>query len=114
MADFLSLRNDSLNDVIASARAGLAQGSKSPGDYLWLAQLLAASKQLDEAEPLLRKAVELDPSQSETWLALTAYLSRAGRADDARREKALLDAIQKPPEGEFSDFLKKLGEKPAK
>ena len=29
---------------------------------------------------------------------------------DARRFVGL-DAIQKPPEGEFSDFLKKLGEK---
>ena len=37
----------------------------------------------------------------------------AGRLEDARREKAILDAIQKPPEGEFTDFLKKLGEKPA-
>jgi hypothetical protein len=32
--------------------------------------------------------------------------------DKAKSEKAILDKLQKPPEGEFSDFLKKLGEKP--
>ena len=30
----------------------------------------------------------------------------------AKREKAELDKLQKAPEGEFSEFLKKLGEKP--
>ena len=85
MAYFLSLRNDSLNDAIASARASVAKGSKEPGDYLWLAQLLTASKQSDEAEPLLRRAIKLDASRPEPWLTLTAYLTRAGRADDARK-----------------------------
>jgi hypothetical protein len=37
----------------------------------------------------------------------------AGRPDDARKAKAELDKLQKPPEGEFTDFLKRLGEKPA-
>jgi hypothetical protein len=32
--------------------------------------------------------------------------------DKAKQEKAILDKLQKPPEGEFSDFLKKLGEQP--
>ena len=36
----------------------------------------------------------------------------AGDMDEARREKAELDELQKAPEGEFTDFLKKLGEKP--
>jgi hypothetical protein len=35
-----------------------------------------------------------------------------GRMDDARREKARLDELHKTPDGEFNDFLKKLGEKP--
>jgi hypothetical protein len=32
---------------------------------------------------------------------------------DAKRVKAELDELQKAPEGEFNEFLKKLGEKPA-
>jgi hypothetical protein len=32
--------------------------------------------------------------------------------EDARRQKVELDKLQKAPEGEFTEFLKKLGEKP--
>ena len=35
----------------------------------------------------------------------------AGRMEDAQREKAVFDKLSKPPEGEFTEFLKKLGEK---
>ncbi len=35
-----------------------------------------------------------------------------GKWTKRKNEKAILDKLQKPPEGEFSDFLKKLGEKP--
>jgi hypothetical protein len=34
--------------------------------------------------------------------------------EDAQREKVVLDKMQRPPEGEFTDFLKKLGEKAPK
>jgi hypothetical protein len=33
--------------------------------------------------------------------------------DKAKEQKKILDDLQKAPEGEFSNFLKKLGEKPA-
>ena len=33
-------------------------------------------------------------------------------ADAALREKAILERLEKAPAGEFSEFLKKLGEKP--
>jgi hypothetical protein len=35
----------------------------------------------------------------------------SGRTADAQREKAELDKLQKPQEGEFTDFLKRLGDK---
>ena len=38
----------------------------------------------------------------------------AGRTADAQREKAIIDKLTRPPEGEFTDFLKKLGEKAPK
>ena len=41
-----------------------------------------------------------------------ANRDQAGRTADARRQKTELDKMQKAPEGEFTEFLKKLGEKP--
>ena len=79
-----------------------------------LGKLRIAEKKNDEAIRLLTRAAELQPKSEAVHYNLMLAYRNAGRADDARREKALLDAIQKPPEGEFSDFLKKLGEKPAK
>ena len=42
---------------------------------------------------------------------MTAYRN-AGRRDDAMRVKAKLDELQQAPEGEFSEFLERIGEKP--
>jgi hypothetical protein len=36
----------------------------------------------------------------------------AGETAKAKAEKATLDKLQRPAEGEFTEFLKKLGEKP--
>jgi hypothetical protein len=37
---------------------------------------------------------------------------RAGRQEDALKQKEELEKLQRPPEGEFADFLKRIGEKP--
>jgi tetratricopeptide (TPR) repeat protein len=65
-----------------------------------------------EAIPLLEKAVQLAPSSEAGHYALMMAYRNTARLDDAKREKARLDELHKAPEGEFSDFLKKLGEKP--
>jgi tetratricopeptide (TPR) repeat protein len=65
-----------------------------------------------EAIPLLEKAVQLAPSSEAGHYALMIAYRNTARMDDAKREKARLDELHKAPEGEFSDFLKKLGEKP--
>ncbi len=41
----------------------------------------------------------------------TMAYRNAGRPVDAQREKAEIEKLQKPPEGEFTDFLKRLGDK---
>jgi len=66
----------------------------------------------DKAIPLLTKAVALQPANETAHYALLTAYRNAGQMDKAKQEKAILDKLQKPPEGEFSDFLKKLGEKP--
>lgn len=85
-----------------------------PEALIGLGKLRVAEKRNDEAIRLLTRAGELQPKSEAVHYNLMLAYRNAGRTEDARREKALLDAIQKPPEGEFSDFLKKLGEKPAK
>lgn len=77
-----------------------------------LGTLRNEEKRSAEAIPLLEKAVQLAPPSETAHYALMIAYRNTGRMDDARREKARLDELHKSPDGEFSDFLKKLGEKP--
>ncbi len=79
-----------------------------------LGTLRNEEKRSADAIPLLEKAVALAPPSEAAHYALMIAYRNSGRLDDARREKARLDELHKSPDGEFSDFLKKLGEKPSK
>jgi tetratricopeptide (TPR) repeat protein len=77
-----------------------------------LGKIETQEKQFDRAITRLKHAVELQPSnETAHYVLLTAYRD-SGDMDKAKVEKAKLDHLQKPPEGEFTDFLNKLGEKP--
>ena len=69
-------------------------------------------RQFDRAIARLTRAVELQPSNEPAHYALLTAYRDSGDLQKAKAEKAKLDQLQKPPEGEFTDFLKKLGEKP--
>ena len=60
---------------------------------------------------LLSRAAALQPNNEAAHYGLLTAYRDSGQMDRAKEEKAILDRLQKPPEGEFSDFLKKLGEK---
>ncbi|HEY7303499.1 MAG TPA: tetratricopeptide repeat protein [Bryobacteraceae bacterium] len=78
-----------------------------------LGKLNSQQKQYDQAISLLSRAAQLQPvNESAHYALLTAYRD-SGQMEKAKQEKAILDKLQKPPEGEFSDFLKKLGAQPA-
>lgn len=62
--------------------------------------------------PLLEKAASLAPRNESARYALMIAYRNAGRLDDAQKQKAELDKLQRRPEGEFTEFLKRLGEKP--
>ncbi len=82
-----------------------------PEALVAVAKLRSDAKRYSDAIALLERAVKLQPrSETAHYNLMLAYRS-AGRADDAQREKAELDKLQKPPEGEFTDFLKRLGDK---
>ncbi|MDQ6708342.1 MAG: tetratricopeptide repeat protein [Acidobacteriota bacterium] len=66
----------------------------------------------DEAIALLQHAIALQPDNETAHYNLMLAYRNAGNVEAAARQKAELDRLQRPPAGEFADFLKKLGEKP--
>jgi len=78
-----------------------------------LGKLHTQQKDYQKAIPLLTRAAELQPKNEAAHYALLTAYRDSGQMDKAKAEKAILDNLQKAPEGEFSNFLKKLGEKPA-
>jgi tetratricopeptide (TPR) repeat protein len=77
-----------------------------------LGKMETLDKHYERALGLLNKAIELQPGNETAHYALLTAYRDAGQMDKAKEEKNILDKLQKPPDGEFSDFLKKLGEKP--
>ena len=92
----LALRPDFVEALIAVGRARLD------------------ARRYPEAVSLLGRAVKLQPGNEAAHYSLMMAYRNSGDLEAARREKAVLDQLQKPPEGEFTEFLKKLGEKPPK
>ena len=76
-----------------------------------LARIHSREKQYDRAIRLLDRAVELQPGNEAAHYALLMAYRDSGQSEKARAEKTILDRLQKPPEGEFSEFLKRLGDK---
>jgi len=76
-----------------------------------LGKLSSQQKDYKQAISLLSRATALQPSNETAHYALLTAYRDSGDMERAKAEKATLDKLQKPPEGEFSEFLKKLGEK---
>lgn len=98
----------------AAARFELALRLKPdfPEALIALGKLRLEEKQYDTAIALFERAVRLAPQSEPAHYNLMMAFRNAGKMAEARREKAELDKLQKAPEGEFTEFLKKLGEKP--
>ena len=60
---------------------------------------------------MLERAIKIQPRNETAHYNLMLAYRNAGRAADAQREKTEIEKLQKPPEGEFTDFLKRLGDK---
>jgi tetratricopeptide (TPR) repeat protein len=78
---------------------------------LAVAKTRADAKRYEEAIQLLERAVRLQPANESAHYNLMLAYRNTGRTADALREKAEIDRLQRPPAGEFTEFLKKLGEK---
>jgi tetratricopeptide (TPR) repeat protein len=77
---------------------------------LAVGRLRVQAKQLAEAIPLLERVVALQPRNEAGHYTLMLAYRNSGQMDKARREQQVLEKLQHPPEGEFTDFLKRLGE----
>ncbi|MDQ2710706.1 MAG: tetratricopeptide repeat protein [Acidobacteriota bacterium] len=77
-----------------------------------LGKIYSEKKEYGRAIPLLTRATELQPANETAHYALLTAYRNGGQPEKAKAEKETLDRLKKPAGGEFSDFLKKLGEKP--
>jgi tetratricopeptide (TPR) repeat protein len=76
-----------------------------------VARMRSEAKRYDDAIQLLERAARLQPENESVHYNLMVAYRNAGRNEDAMREKDVIDKLQRPPAGEFTEFLKKLGEK---
>jgi tetratricopeptide (TPR) repeat protein len=83
-----------------------------PEALIALGRARLAAKRHDEAITLLEKAVQLTPQSESAHYALMLAYRNAGRREDAQRQSQRLNELQKSPEGEFTEFLKRIGEQP--
>ena len=81
---------------------------------LALGKLRLDEKRFPESIALLEQAAELLPKSEAVHYALMIAYRNSGKTEEALRAKETLEKLQRPPEGEFTDFLKKLGESSAK
>jgi tetratricopeptide (TPR) repeat protein len=81
-----------------------------PEALITLARLRSMAGRNREAIPLLERAVKLAPRSQSARMSLMLAYRKAGRLDDAKAQKEALEKLVAPPGGEFSDFLKRLGE----
>jgi len=78
---------------------------------LAIGKIRVQAKEYSSAIPLLERVVALQPGSEGGHYNLMLAYRNSGRTDRAREEQQVLEKLQRPPEGEFTDFLKKLGEK---
>jgi Flp pilus assembly protein TadD len=98
---------------VARLEKAVALNPDFPEALQALAKVRGEERKYDEAIRLLQKVIQLQPNSESAHYALMVAYRNAGRRDDAARQKAVLDKLRRPPEGEFTEFLKRIGEKPA-
>ena len=79
---------------------------------LAVGKMRVQAKRFADAIPLLEHVVALQPTNEPAHYSLMLAYRNSGQMDKARQEQQKLEKLQRTPEGEFTDFLKRLGEKP--
>lgn len=93
----ISLLMQHTDKGIEQALGAIQNDSRDYRDHLWLGQIIAASRQKpDLAEEHLRKAVELEGSEPETWVTLVRFLVTQKQEAEAERLLAVAKTSIKP------------------
>ena len=88
----------------------LERALKLSADFPEALIALARLRTGPETIQLLERAVLLAPRSEAAHAGLMLAYRNAGRLRESKAQKDELEKLLKPPEGEFSEFLKKLGE----
>jgi tetratricopeptide (TPR) repeat protein len=113
VAEFQIGQIDALKGNPDEAARRFAHALELQPDFVEAMVALAKIRRPDSVR-LLERAVQLQPANETARYALMIAYRNAGRAEDAAKQKGELDKLQQRPEGEFSEFLKRLGEKTQK
>jgi tetratricopeptide (TPR) repeat protein len=91
-----------------SYERALALSAKFARALLALGKLRFDEKRFSESIALLQQAAALLPKSEAAQFALMIAYRNSGKTDEALRAKETLEKLQGPPEGEFTDFLRRL------
>jgi tetratricopeptide (TPR) repeat protein len=80
---------------------------------LAVGKMRVQAKRFSEAIALLEHVVALDAHNESAHYNLMLAYRNSGQIDKAKSEQMEYEKLQRAPEGEFTDFLKKLGETPS-
>lgn len=109
IAQILSVQQDA-----AGARRRLARAAELDPSFVAalvaLGRLESQSDDHDAAIARLRSATELEPENESAHYALMLAYRNAGRRDEARAQQRVINDLNRAPEGEFSEFLRRIGE----
>lgn len=99
-------------EALPSLERAVELDPEFPEALIALGRARLAAGRHDDAIALLEKAVQLAPQSESAHYTLMLAYRNAGRREDAQRQSQRLNELQKSPEGEFTEFLKRIGEQP--
>ena len=88
----------------ASLDPGFAEALQALAKRVW-------TQTIRRGDCAARKSGAFQPGNEAAHYSLMMAYRNAGRTADAAGQQAVLDKLRQAPEGEFSDFLKRLGDK---
>jgi Flp pilus assembly protein TadD len=89
------VRQSRWDDGIAALQQSLWLNPYYSAPYILLGKAYTRKGQLGTAEGMLRRAIQYDPNNRTAHYLLAQLLQQTGRVDEARREFAIAEKLQK-------------------
>jgi tetratricopeptide (TPR) repeat protein len=103
LATGIKAEKNDLEGAIKEAKLQVPDDSRDPTAHMWIGNLYARAKRVDEAEASYRRAVKTGPEMVETWVLLVDYL--VNNKKNAEASKVLMEARKDLPEDRVNDVL---------